>query len=67
MKRYEMFDLIVEIIESHTPNNIMFENQVYYMADDILNKIEKAGMLPPETVFTSQGIQYWENKWEPEE
>lgn len=53
MKRSEMvFDVIRPIIEQHLINVHLPENIESYITLDIMDAIEKAGMLPPSRTIT---------------
>lgn len=74
MKRIEMFHIIVDLINKHTVNYPLGEQVDKYMADDILNTIEREGMMPPFTydIFLQEFHKYGigaanGHKWEPED
>jgi hypothetical protein len=78
MKRSEMLDLMMDVILSNQGKRVTDS----MVLDDMLEAIEKAGMLPPTTKVIGEPIQRYDelgnkthiershfkrNKWEPEE
>lgn len=62
MKRSEMIDNLQGILDNRHPLDGPID------ANEILNLIEKFGMLPPEAKFIDERIgTHWDNQWEPEE
>lgn len=69
MKRSEMGHKIIDVIEKHLVNVQLPENVTSYIAWDILDVIEKAGMLPPKVPhksFQALSLTQPAREWEKE-